>query len=218
MSPRRSNVAAMVGVLALAGTVGCASLSEYQPKHVGPAELTLRYEKGVTIYSGRRYLTRGPRYDGLAEHVRCVPLAYEHARYAQKHGRSRVGLAWSGGALGVASLGGLSGFAFLEEQPKTAFALLGAGLGVAVLGIVLAGSSRSAGNQAHGNAIDALNYYNDAVGSLGGSCDDAPGEAPEYVPPPTARLIPAPPRPAEPAEAPMEGPSPAGAPAEGSGL
>jgi len=162
---------ALVSVLASA--LGCApAMTGYDPLHVGPAELTLRYEKGVQVHSGRQHLTSGPVYRGLAEHVRCVPQAYEHARYAEKHGRARRGLAWSGGAMGVASLGGLSGFAFLEEEPKTAFALLGAGLGVAVLGIVLAGASRSAGNQAHGNAIDAINYYNDAVGSVGGSCGD----------------------------------------------
>ncbi len=168
---RSSARTALVSLLASA--LGCApAMTGYDPVHVGPAELTLRYEKGVQVHSGRQHLTNGPVYRGLAEHVRCVPKAYEHARYAEKHGRARRGLAWSGGAMGVASLGGLSGFAFLEEEPKTAFALLGAGLGVAVLGIVLAGASRSAGNQAHGNAIDAINYYNDAVGSVGGSCAD----------------------------------------------
>jgi len=163
-------------------------MTGYQPQHVGPAELTLRYEKGVQVFSGRKFLSAGPLYSGLPEHVRCVPQAYEHARYAQKHGRARRGMAWSGGALGVASLGGLSGFAFLEDEPKTAFALLGAGLGVAVLGIVLAGASRSAGNQAHGNAIDALNYYNDAVGSVGGSCAEDLSAAPPIA------LLPAPTR------------------------
>lgn len=169
-----SRSAARVALVSLlASALGCApAMTGYDPLHVGPAELTLRYEKGVQVHSGRQHLTSGPLYRGLAEHVRCVPKAYEHARYAEKHGRARRGLAWSGGAMGVASLGGLSGFAFLEEEPKTAFALLGAGLGVAVLGIVLAGASRSAGNQAHGNAIDAINYYNDAVGSVGGSCAD----------------------------------------------
>jgi len=183
-------------------------MSSYEPQHVGPAELTLRYNRGVEVYSGRNFLAKGPTYRGLAEHVSCVPRAYEHARYAQKHGRARRGLAWSGGALGVASLGGLSGFAFLEEEPKTAFALLGAGLGVAVLGIVLAGASRSAGNQAHGNAIDAINYYNDAVGSVGGSCAAAPAGAPPIamIPSPSPSPGPSPHADAAPSVRTQEGP------------
>ena len=192
---------------ALVSAPGCApAMTGYDPVHVGPAELTLRYEKGVQVHSGRQHLTSGPVYRGLAEHVRCVPQAYEHARYAEKHGRARRGLAWSGGAMGVASLGGLSGFAFLEEEPKTAFALLGAGLGVAVLGIVLAGASRSAGNQAHGNAIDAVNYYNDAVGSVGGSCVDVADVAEATSGAPPIALLPAPQR--GPDVAPVEGPTP----------
>ncbi len=198
--------AGIIGALAssLALCAGCApAMTGYSPAHVGPAELTLRYEKGVQVYSGRQHLTEGPVYRGLASHVRCVPKAYEHARYAEKHGRARRGLAWSGGAMGVASLGGLSGFAFLEDEPKTAFALLGAGLGVAVLGIVLASASRSAGNQAHGNAIDAINYYNDAVGSVGGSC----AEMGDVASAPPLALLPAPRGGG--AAAAVEGPSPA---------
>ena len=186
-------LATFVGTCGLMSAMGCAqAMTSYEPQHVGPAELTLRYKQGVEVYSGHRLLTKGPTYRGLAEHVSCVPRAYEHARYAEKHGRARRGLAWSGGALGVASIGGLSGFAFLEDEPKTAFALLGAGLGVAVLGIVLAGASRSAGNQAHGNAIDAINYYNDAVGSVGGSCAAAPPGAPPIalIPSPRADTMP----------------------------
>ncbi len=200
--------AAIIGALAssLALGAGCApAMTSYTPAHVGPAEVTLRYEKGVQVFSGRQHLTKGPVYRGLAAHVRCVPKAYEHARYAEKHGRARRGLAWSGGAMGVASLGGLSGFAFLEEEPKTAFALLGAGLGVAVLGIVLAGASRSAGNQAHGNAIDAINYYNDAVGSVGGSC----AEMGDMAAAPPIALLPAPRGADIPPAAAVEGPKPA---------
>ncbi len=190
---RSRHLAAFLVNCGLAVAIGCApAMSSYVPQHVGPAELTLRYDQGMVVYSGHSFLTKGPTYRGLAEHVSCVPRAYEHARYAQKHGRARRGLAWSGGALGVASLGGLSGFAFLEDDRKTAFALLGTGLAVAVLGIVLAGASRSAGNQAHGNAIDAINYYNDAVGSVGGSCAAQAGAPPiALLPSPHADLAPA---------------------------
>ena len=190
---------ALAAALALALAPGCApATTGYAPQHVGEGELTLRYERRMIIVAGRQPLTTGPRYRGLPEYVRCVPMAHEHARYAQRYGRARVGLAWSGGALGVASLGGLSGFAFLDSDPVAAFALLGAGLGAAVLGIVLAGASRSAGNHAHGNAIDALNYYNDAVGSAGGTCASPPPLTPNvWAPPappgPEPQLAPEPP-------------------------
>lgn len=203
MIPRRPAL-----LLALALATACApAMTGYAPEHVGEGELTLRYEKRMLVYAGRRPLTHGPVYRGLADYVRCVPRAHEHARYAERYGRARLGLAWSGGALGVASLGGLAGFAYLESDPTTAFALLGTGLATAVLGIVLAGSSRSAGNHAHGNAIDAINYYNDAVGSLGGTCA-APVRAPPMpVPAPPSIDAPPPADPLSPAPA-IEGPPP----------
>ena len=68
-----------------------------------------------------------------------------------------------------------------------AFGLLGAGLGAAVVGIVLAATSRPLRNHGHGHAIDALNYYNDAIGSVGGTCAVPP---PAASPPPSAGLGP----------------------------
>lgn len=197
----------MIRALALTlavGVAGCGGQTQYAARIVAPGELTLRYDEKMVIYAGHERLTEGPRYDGLDHYVRCVPTAYEHARYARKHGRARRGLAWAGGTLGVASLGSLGGLALFEENRSAAFGILGIGLGVAVLGIVLAGASRSAGNQAHGNAIDAMNYYNDAVGSLGGSCD-RPLAPPTPAPAPTPAPTPTVPVEATP-EGPIEGP------------
>ncbi|MEZ4452111.1 MAG: hypothetical protein R3B09_21785 [Nannocystaceae bacterium] len=175
--------ARLASALALAlGLTACSGQSQVAPRSVAPGELTLRYNDGMVIYAGHEPLTRGPGYRGLEGYVRCVPRAAEHARYARRYGRARKGLAWAGGTLGVASLGSLGGFALFEEDRSAAFAILGVGLGVAIVGIVLAGASRSAGNQAHGNAIDALNYYNDAVGSLGGSCARPAAPAPRPAP------------------------------------
>src|SRR5690606_8953578 len=99
------------------GPVACSGQTQVAPRIVAPGELTLRYDERMVIYAGHERLTEGPRYRGLDSYVRCVPRAYEHARYARRHGRARVGLAWAGGTLGVASLGSLGGIALLDENP-----------------------------------------------------------------------------------------------------
>jgi hypothetical protein len=157
----------------------CMHPTSYTPTYVARAELTLAQNRGIQIYSGRERLTGGPIYADLEDHVRCVPAAQTHARKASANGRAGVALAVLGGSFGVTSLGGLAGFAYLESDPTIAFALLGTGIGLAVLGAVLGVSSRPLRNHAHGHAIDSINYYNDEVGSRGGSCDAPPVAAPE---------------------------------------
>jgi hypothetical protein len=171
------------GVIIVLALVGCSRATTYTPQHIARHELTLAYDSRMQIHAGRELLTEGPQYDGLEHYVRCVPAARAHARAAEQSGRTGVAFAWTGGTLGVLSLGGLAGFAYLENDPPTAFAILGAGLGVSALGITFAAMSRTFRNQAHGHAVDALNYYNDAVGSHGGSCD---------APLPPAALLPSP--------------------------
>ncbi len=156
-------------------SVGCGPASQYTPGVVARGELTLRYDDAMQIYAGRELLTEGPVYDGLADYVRCVPQARVHAERARGDGRARIGLAWTGGTLGVVALGGIAaGGALYNDRRSAALGSLGAGLGVAALALVFAGTSRILGNSAHGNAVDALNYYNDAVGSVGGTCADPP--------------------------------------------
>lgn len=162
---------------------GCGMTTKYTPRHVARGELTLAYDTRMQIYAGRDRLAEGPQYDGLEHYVRCVPAARAHARDATRNGRMGVAFAWTGGTLGVASLGGLAGLAYVDDEPGTAFAILGAGIGAAVAGIVFAATSRTLRNRAHGHAVDALNYYNDAVGSLGGTCDDPPPPLPVHHPP-----------------------------------
>jgi hypothetical protein len=159
------------GILVAVVIVGCGHATTYTPQHVARHELTLSYDARMQIYAGRDLLTEGPQYDGLEHYVRCVPAARAHAREAEKNGRTGVAFAWTGGTLGVLSLVSLAGLAYLESQPDTAWAILGAGIGTSALAVTFAGMSRTFRNHAHGHAVDALNYYNDALGSHGGSCD-----------------------------------------------
>src|SRR5690349_2405433 len=114
----------------------CITPTSYMPTYVARGELTLVHEHGMEIYAGRERLTRGPIYADLENYVRCVPAAQNHARLASVNGRAGVALAWVGGGLGVASLGGLGGFAYLHSDPQIAFALLGTGIAAALVGVV----------------------------------------------------------------------------------
>ncbi len=198
-----------------AALVGCSSASGYEPRYVGPGELTLRYDDGLQIWAAKKILADSPAFGGLADYVRCVSAAAEHAEAAESDGSAAVGTGWAGGIIGVAGLGGLAGLGYLEQDEVKAFAILGTGVAAGLLGISLALISRSLKNTANGHAVDAVNYYNDDIGSLGGSCDRPPAPLsepdPEPVPPPLApRAEPdVPPAPLEPEPEP-----PAGDPAQ----
>lgn len=163
---RRVTALALVSALAAAG---CASTS-YQPQLVARGELTLRYHQGYEMYAAGREVAHGPGWRGLAEHVRCVPRARELAEEARAKGRSGAAASIVGATLGVVALGGLYGVFVDENQGRWAF--LGGGLGVAVGGLVAAIASRALRNGANGRAVDAMNFYNDSVGSLGATCED----------------------------------------------
>ena len=194
-------------VLALAAA-GCGGKTGYVPKVVAHSELTMRYDDGLEIWTGHRMLTKAPGFEGLTHHVRCVPRAREHAEQAESDGATAIGTGWAGGVIGVLGLGGLAGLAFLGEEDGEvkAYAILGSGVAVGLIGVVLAGFSRNLKNSANGHAVDALNYYNDAVGSLGQSCDNRRPRRPK---PPPAALVPRkPPPPPEPPAPPPELPAP----------
>ncbi len=160
----------LLACLLLLSLSACSAATAYRPRIVAQHELTLAYSDGVQIYAGRELLTEAPRFDGLSEYVHCVPRAVEHAEDAESAGQAATGLAVTGIVLGAGSLGGLSGLAFIEDEPATGYAILGTGIGVALIGLTMAIVSRASKNQANGHAVDALNYYNDAVGSRGKRC------------------------------------------------
>lgn len=156
---------------AVAAASGCTyAPSIHAPKYVAQHELVLTYDDGYVLSAEGRPVARGYAYEGLADYVRCVPPAHEHAREAQANGANAVPLQIAGTTLTFAGLGGLAGLGYLDKPGATAPALLLGGLGVQLVGLVLVAVGAQAKVSANGHAVDAMNYYNDAVGSRGNSC------------------------------------------------
>jgi hypothetical protein len=205
-----------LGVCALgAALLGCGSgRTTYFPHVVARGELTLRYDDGFQVYGGNRVVAESYSYEGLTDYVRCVPEAAAHARRAESRGQSAVTLSTLGIVFGLTGMGGLGGLYFQDKDPAIMWGMLGTGVLVAATGVVLGGLSRGAKEDAHGNALDAVNYYNDAVGSLGATCDDLAYPAPagpvsEAAPAPSGQV----PRYTDPSEQTPEPPPPAAPPA-----
>jgi hypothetical protein len=163
---------------------GCGSgLTVVQPRVLGPNELYLRYDNEFQVHDAEGEVATGVRYEGLTDYVHCVPDAARHAEAAQSAGNAAVGLTIAGIGLGVGGLAGLGGLAY-QDKPEIMWGFLLGGLGAEVVGLVLSAVGRTMKVDANGHAVDAVNYYNDAVGSRGGRCGPQGAEIPE--PPPEA--------------------------------
>ena len=156
-----------LALLALLLVFGCAR-THYQPSVVARAELVLRHGAQLEMWAGGKRVARGLAWRDLGSFVRCVPDAKRHAVQARADGRTSLALAILGGSLGALSLSSLAGV--LDEKDPLNW--IGTGIVVAGLGVAMAGSSIIFRNSANGHAVDALNLYNDAVGSIGASCDE----------------------------------------------
>lgn len=155
-----------VTIAVLALVCGCAE-TFYPAMHVAPDELVLGQDGGLRLVSGEQTIAREPTWAGIEERIDCDARAREHARAARRHGRRARALAIAGGILGVASLAAFAGIPFIRREPSTAGAIIGSSLGAGVLGVSLSLGSRQQRILANGNAVDAMNYYNDAVLSDG---------------------------------------------------
>lgn len=179
----RGMMFSVMGVAALL-LVGCGSgLTIVEPRVLAPHELALRYDNEFQIVSPEGEVATGIRYNGLSDYVHCVPDAARHAQAAESAGDTAVGLTVAGIGLGVGGLAGLGGLAY-SEKPDVMAAFLLSGLGAEIVGLVLTAVGRTYKVDANGHAVDALNYYNDAVGSHGGRCGPNGAEMPQ--PPPQA--------------------------------
>jgi hypothetical protein len=155
-------------VIAAALAPACASTA-YRPRTL-PGELALGYDGKLRIWTGDRSVARAPRFEGLEDFVACVPDARRHAEAARIEGARGSILSSVSIGLAAAGLAGLSGLAFHHRDDRAMAALLIGGVVVEVAAVAVAGSSFSAKVKAQGNAIDAVNFYNDEVGSHSGTC------------------------------------------------
>jgi hypothetical protein len=150
--------------------MGCGALTTHTPKMVVEHELTLRYDDGLRVFAGHDPLSAAPTFEGLSHHVRCVPPAETHALEAQRQGRKGEALRIAGIVLGSLGLASLTGLAAYDTEPTAAWASVGIGGALSLIAVGLAGASVTARLAAQGNAVDAVNHFNDAVGSVGGQC------------------------------------------------
>ena len=160
----------MAASVVLAATSCTAATTAVRPQQAAPGELTLRYDGSFELWSGAGKIAKGPRYAGLTDFVNCVPDARRHAEAAEASGRRSRVLAGFSIGLATGGLGGLAGLAFRDKNDGAMAAFLAGGLALEVVAIALGATSISARRDAHGNALDAVNFYNDAVGYSGSSC------------------------------------------------
>ena len=164
-------LALAVATIAGATATGCTfAPSIHAPKYVAEHELVLTYDDGYVLSAEGRQVAKGYGYEGLTEYVGCVPPAREHAVEAESNGAAAVPLQIAGGVLAFVGLGGLTGLGFIDSNGGLAAGLLLGGFATQLVGLALVAAGAQAKVNANGNAVDAMNYYNDAVGSHGGSC------------------------------------------------
>ncbi|MGI5862463.1 MAG: hypothetical protein ACOX6T_10465 [Myxococcales bacterium] len=158
-----------LAAVALIAAAGCAAPATiYRPARAAPTELTVRYDDGFEVWAADAPVARGLRYEGLEQAVRCVPEAKRHAEAASRSGSAASVLSGFSIGLAVGGLAGLGGFAFEDDRVTAAF--LVSGVVLEALAIVTGAQSLSQKAKANGHALDAVNYYNDAVGYSGAGC------------------------------------------------
>lgn len=158
-------------ILALAAAQpGCGGVTRYTPVSAAPREIVLRDSEGLELWAGGSRVAEAHRYQGLARFVACVPAARGHALAAERNGATGMALTFTGLGFAAAGLAGLGGLAFEGKDDAAMAAFFSAGIGAEVVGLVLVAVARKLKLDAMGHAVDATNFYNDAVGSAGGSC------------------------------------------------
>ena len=156
-------------VMATTVSSGCAK-SYYVPYGLEAGELYVTQDGGLKIADANGTVALEPGYAELVARVGCDADADEHARQARRHGRVTRGLGVTGAAMGIGSLAAFAGIPFIHDEPKKAAAIIGTSLGIGLVGLGLALGSRRHRVQANGHAVDAVNYYNDALTRSGSRC------------------------------------------------
>lgn len=170
--------------LAFLGLAPLGCVTPYIPKLLARGEMHAQvpYSGGLNFYAeGRKITGFWNGYRGLLPFVSCVPEARGHAQ------SSRRWAALSLTSFGLSAAAGAGGFIQLISQGGGAsWPVVGFGL-VVLGGSVLTASARV---QATGHAVDAMNFYNDYVGSLGATCADLRYPQTAHVVPSSANLPP----------------------------
>jgi hypothetical protein len=165
------NLVVTLGAASLGLLAGCGhGTTVYAPQLRAYGELTLRYDDGFSMSAEGKEIAHSTTWSGLTDYVQCVPKAKEHAEAAESSGTAAVVLSWVGAGIGLASLGSLAAVPGYDKHPDTSNIVLAAGLTGAITGVILAAIGRGQKPTANGHAVDAMNYYNDEVGSRGGTC------------------------------------------------
>lgn len=183
-----TNKSARVKLLTLSfGLFGC-SYTHYTPQLLARGELFVRTGgyRGVQLWAGgKRIAGETTGYAGLPVYVKCVPNALRHARKARQFGISAITLTSLASAsllAGVVHQAVTSSFAPNTLEPDQNLTVF---YGLASI-VLLLTRDFILWPHATGHAIDAHNFYNDAIGSLGGTCEDPtipPPSPPPLVPP-----------------------------------
>jgi hypothetical protein len=152
-----------VAVLVLGG---CATVAP----PARPGLLEWRRTDAMELTSQGAPVASAPTFEGLADFVRCVPDAARHARAAESAGGAGHVLSTLAVTGALVGLGGLYGLSDRARLDGTQWAFLGSGLVIELVSLGLAGGSLQQRTQALGHALDAANYYNDAVDAGAASC------------------------------------------------
>lgn len=155
----------------LAVNTGCGASTQYTPALVARGELTLQYHDRFELWAAGHRIAHGTTYRSLVPFVACVPAARAEAVAARESGESGSVYTGLGIGFGTLALGGLGGLAF-QNKPVVLGSFIGGGILSGLIGIVFGALARSSKNDANGHAVDAMNFYNDELGSRGGSCLD----------------------------------------------
>ncbi len=158
----------LIGLLLLVN-LGCASTT-HAPLTASADELYLQYDGGFEVWSNGSLIATGPGWAGLQDHVGCSPAARKHAEAAESEGGFSMAYRILGGGLALGGVGAFVGGVANFDDKDGRWVWVGAGLSSVALATVFAVLGRHKQVQANGNAVDALNYFNDAVYADAGQC------------------------------------------------
>ena len=148
----------------------CSAGSTFRPSLVAARELTLSARSGLAVHAGSQERPGAPEPVDLYDAVWCVPEAQRHAEAARSTQKEVARLQGVSFVSYFAGLTGLAGLAFRGRDDTLMASLLISGAVLELLSIATGASAYVLKGHVDGHTVDAVNYYNDALGFSGGSC------------------------------------------------